>query len=115
MIGVLFQREIIKKEIASHREAKEKTKAKTAVSGKENLYYIQIGAYEFKKNALNIADGFKKNGYTSVVINPLPMDKKPWYRVRVGGYQSKEEAEETLSKLLKLGITKKRDYFIVER
>lgn len=107
--------ESIKKEIASHREAKEKTKAKPAISEKENLYYIQIGAYEFKKNAMNIADGFKKNGYPSVVIDPLPLDKKPWYRVRVGGYKSKEEAAEALSKLLKLGITKKRDYFIVER
>ncbi len=107
--------ESIKKEIASHREAEEKTKAKTAAPGKENLYYIQIGAYEFKRNALNIAEGFNKNGYPSVVINPLPLDKKPWYRVRVGGYPSREEAEETLSKLLKLRITKKRDYFIVER
>ncbi|UCC38494.1 MAG: SPOR domain-containing protein [Candidatus Aminicenantes bacterium] len=107
--------ETIKKELASHKEIKEKTRVKTAPTGKENLYYIQIGAYEFKRNALNIADGFKKKGYPSIVINPLSLDKKPWYRVRVGGYKSREEAEEIMSQLLKLGITKKSDYFIVER
>ena len=105
----------IKRELASHEEVKEKTKTITAPTEKENLFYIQIGAYKFKNNALNIADGFNKKGYPSMVINPLPLDKKPWYRVRVGGYKSREEAEEIKSKLLKLGITKKLDYFIVER
>ena len=107
--------ETIKKELASHKEAKEKTKAKTAPPGKENLHYIQIGAYKYKKNALNIADGFKKKGYPSMVIDPLPSDKKPWYRVRVGGYESLEEAKKIRSQLLKLGVTKKSDYFIVLR
>lgn len=107
--------ETIKKELASHKEIKEKAKVKTAPTEKESLYYIQIGAYKYKTNALNIADGFKKKGYPSIVINPLPLDKKPWYRVRVGGYESREEAEEIMSKLMNLGITNKRDYFIVER
>ena len=107
--------ETIKKELASHKEIKEKTKVKTAPTEEGNLYYIQIGAYNYKTNALNIADGFKKKGYPSLVINPLALDKKPWYRVRVGGYKSREEAEEVMSKLLKLGITRKLDYFIVER
>ena len=105
----------IKRELASHEEVKGKTKVITAPAKRENLYYIQIGAYKFKNNALNIADGFKKKGYPSMVINPLPLDKKPWYRVRVGGYKSREEAEEIKSKLLKLGVTKRLDYFIVER
>ena len=105
----------IKKELASHEDVKEKTKAITAPTEKENLFYIQIGAYKFKKNALNVADGFKKKGYPSMVINPLPSDKNPWYRVRVGGYKSREEAEEIKSKLLKLGLTKRLDYIIVER
>lgn len=107
--------ETIKKELASHKEIKGKTKVKTAPTEIESLYYIQIGAYKYKTNALNIADGFKKKGYPSIVINPLPLDKKPWYRVRVGGYESREEAEEIMSKLMNLGITNKRDYFIVER
>ena len=105
----------IKKELASHEELKEKIKAKAAPIEKENLFYIQIGAYKFKNNALNVADGFKKKGYPSMVINPLPLDKNPWYRVRVGGYKSREEAEEIKSKLLKLRITRKPDYIIVER
>ena len=105
----------IKRELASHEEVKEKTKAITAPTEKENLFYIQIGAYKLKNNAQNIADGFKQKGYPSMVINPLAPDKKPWYRVRVGGYKSREEAEEIKSKLLKLGITKRLDYFIVER
>ena len=105
----------IKRELASHEVAKEKTKTITAPTKKENLYYIQIGAYKFKNNALNVADGFKKKGYPSMVINPLPSDKKPWYRVRIGGYKNREEAEEIISKLVKLKITKKLDYFIVKR
>jgi cell division protein FtsN len=106
----------IKRELASHKEAKEKTKPKTAPEEEEeNRYYVQIGAYKFKNNALHVAEGFKNKGYPSIVINPLPLDKNPWYRVRVGGYKSKEEAEEIKSKLLKLRITRKLDYIVVER
>lgn len=104
----------IKRELASHEEVKEKTKTITVPTEKEDLFYIQIGAYKFKNNALNIADAVNKKGYPSMVINPLPLDKKPWYRVRVGGYKSREEAEEIRSKLLKLGITKKLDYIILK-
>jgi cell division protein FtsN len=75
-------------------------------------YYVQVRALAEKKAALQTAQLFIKQGYPVIVMDPLPTDKKPVYRVRIGGFATKEEAEATREKLA-AAAGRKVDYFIV--
>ena len=78
----------------------------------KNLYYVQVGAIAEKLAALSAAQRFKTQGYSVVVLDPFPTDKKPLFRVRIGGFETKEEAEAARAKLAS-ATGRKPDYFIV--
>lgn len=103
----------ISQELASHQKIKEKKEKKPAETPGEGLYYIQISALNSKEAALSYAEQFNKRGYPAKVFDPLPTDKKNIFRVRIGGYESKEEAEKVLAKL-NSEAKKKTDYFIIQ-
>jgi cell division septation protein DedD len=87
------------------------TKKAPAVSS-SGLYYVQVAAFTERTQALAAAEKFKKQGYTTVVANPRPSDAKTWYRVRLGGYASRERAADLLTKL-NAAAGKKTDFQIV--
>lgn len=108
-------KDTISKELASHQKIKEETQKK-AYEGKEgNLFYIQVGAFKNKDAAESLAEKFKKKGYSPLVLNPFPSDKNPVYRVRLGGFPTKEQAEDLKLKLIQSERKKKSDYFIVRK
>jgi cell division septation protein DedD len=78
----------------------------------KNLFYVQVGALADKPAAQETAQRFRKLGYPVVVMDPQATDKKPVFRVRIGGYISREQAEEARTKLVS-SAGKKTDYFIV--
>jgi cell division septation protein DedD len=104
-------KDTISKEIASHQRAKEKTRKKEP-STPSNLYYIQVAALNSKDAATSFAELFKAKGYPALVLDPFSTDERPIYRVRIGAYESREEAEDVLARL-KAETNKKTDYFIV--
>jgi cell division septation protein DedD len=106
-------KDTITKELASHQKIKEENQKPAPGIKKEGAYYIQIIALDDKKAALSVAEGFKKKGYNAVVLDPFPKDKKPLYRVRIGGYETKEKAEEVRDKLKREARTKV-DYFVTK-
>lgn len=106
-------KDTISKELASHQKIKEEIQKPAPGIKKEGAYYIQIIALDDKKAALSVAEGFKKKGYNAVVLDPFPKDKKPLYRVRIGGYETKEKAEEVRDKLKREAKTKV-DYFVTK-
>jgi len=75
------------------------------------LYYVQVAAFNERAQAQALADKFKKQGYTPV-IDPRPTNSKTWYRVRLGGYASRDRAVDLLDKL-NAAAGKKTDYQIV--
>lgn len=77
------------------------------------LYYVQVGAFTERVQAQAAADRYKKQGYTAVVANPKPADTKTWYRVRLGGYASRDRAVDLLAKL-NAAAGKKTDFRIVQ-
>jgi cell division protein FtsN len=85
------------------------TAAKTA----DVKFYIQVGAFFEKSQASAHAAKFKAQGYPSVVLNPLPSDKKTVYRVRLGGYASRDLAVQALAKL-NAASKKKTGYYIAK-
>jgi cell division septation protein DedD len=79
---------------------------------KSNLYYVQVGALAEKPAALSTAERFRKLGYDVVVLDPMLSDKTAVYRVRVGGFATREEADSAKSRLVS-AAGRKVDYFIV--
>jgi len=97
------------------KPAAEKAKVvpKKAPTGGSGLYYVQIAAFADKAQAQIQADKYKKQGYTTFVADPRPEDTKTWYRVRLGGYSSRDRAVALLSKL-NAEAKKKTDFRIVQ-
>lgn len=85
---------------------------KTAAGQQKNLYYIQVGAYSKKDGAITLASTFQKNGYPTVILDPFPTDRRAIFRVRVGGYQTREEAQRVMQALLRLTGKSSSDYFV---
>jgi len=98
----------INKELALHQKPKEEPVKTAPESQESNFYYVQVAASSF-------AQKFKQHGYSTLVLSPLPSDKKPVYRVRVGGFPSKEKAETIREELASLKLKRKSDYFIIRK
>lgn len=107
-------KDAIDKELASHQQVRAKTQKKPPGAGKKELFYIQVGAFNKREPATAFAEEFEKKGYPALVLDPFPSDRKTVFRVRIGGFETKEEAEEVNS-LLKSESTKKKDYFVVKK
>jgi cell division septation protein DedD len=122
--------ESIDQELASHEKVQEekapeeKIKAQPAKSKPEpakqappkqtqNNYWIQVGAFSSQQNANAIAEEYKNKGYNAVVLAPSSSDRSKLYRVRLGGYASREEAETARDKLARQEQKQKTDYLIV--
>jgi len=90
----------------------EPAKVNVAAPPKSNLYYVQVGAVVEKPAALSTAERFRKLGYDVVVLDPMPTDKTAVYRVRVGGFATRQEADTAKSRLA-AAAGRKVDYFIV--
>ena len=90
-----------------------KTASKPAASPATGLFFIQVAAFTDRTQAASEADKFKKRGYPVVVADPKPTDAKTWYRVRVGGYPTREKAAEILTELNE-AAKKKTDFRIVK-
>ena len=122
--------ETIDKELASHEKAQEdklkeeKVKIETAkpkvekskpqpVAQEQNLFWIQVGAFSSPQNANSVAETYRGKGYNSIVLDPLPTDKKKIYRVRLGGYPTREQAEKARDELALAENKKKTDYLII--
>ncbi len=87
--------------------------AKTAAQAGTGLYYVQVAAFTDKGQAAAEAEKFRKRGYPVVVADPRPSDTKTWYRVRVGGYPTREKAAAVLTKLNETA-KKPTDYRVVK-
>jgi cell division protein FtsN len=97
------------------KPAAEKAKAvvKKAPAGGSGLYYVQIAAFAEKSQAQALADKYKKQGYASFVADPKPTDSKTWYRVRLGGFSTRDPAVALLNKL-NAEAKKKTDFRVVQ-
>lgn len=77
------------------------------------MYYVQIAALTARPQAVSLADKYKKLGYTAIVTDPRPGESRTWYRVRLGGFSSRDRAVELLNKL-NAAEKKKTDYRVVQ-
>ncbi|MGD8539123.1 MAG: SPOR domain-containing protein [Candidatus Aminicenantes bacterium] len=107
--------EAIRQELASHQKVKEETKVKPAPIPRSSGYFIQIGAFKNRDSAYMMAEELKDQGFPVQVFDPSPSDRNPLYKVRVGGYETRAQAESELEKLAQAQGKQKSDYFIWRR
>jgi cell division septation protein DedD len=61
-------------------------------------YSVQVGSYPKMEEASARVEDWRKKGYPSfMMIADIP-DRGRWYRVRIGGFGTKEEAQAYLDK-----------------
>ena len=61
-------------------------------------YTIQLGSFQQKEKAYALQNKLKKQGYL-VHVTPKKIERGIWYRVRMGNFDTPEEAQEWVSKL----------------
>jgi cell division septation protein DedD len=94
--------------------AQPRTETKTAPPATgSGLYYVQVAAFTERPPAAALADKYRKQGYTAIVTEPRPGESRTWYRVRLGGYSSRDRAVDLLNKL-NAAETKNTDYRVVQ-
>jgi hypothetical protein len=80
--------------------------APTHLSAAQKYYYIHIGSFRAKKNAVKVARDLQQKGYPSVVSGERVQNKGYWYRIYVGPISSLQQAKVQSSELKKTGLTK---------
>jgi cell division septation protein DedD len=84
---------------------------KTAAAPPRGLYYVQVLAVADKAQALAAADKYRKQGYTAIIVDPPAGEKN--YKVRLGGYATRDKATELRNKL-NVAAGSKTDYWVVQ-
>ena len=74
------------------------TRVKGYIYKYENMYVVQVSSWKTKSIALSQAQKFLDDGYNAFIEQTELNDKGVYYRVRVGGFNSLEEAENFLKK-----------------
>lgn len=81
------------------------------VPKKAKKHYIQVGVYSKRDNALKISSLYRKSGY-DVYMENFEKEGKEFYRILIGGYDSKQQAEFIKNRLEKATDEK---YILLER
>jgi hypothetical protein len=76
-----------------------------------NLYTIQVTAATQKTEAIRVAESIKALGFAAVVLDPLPTDRTPYYRVRVGGYPNEQDRSLAADRLAAALNKKASDFY----
>ncbi len=89
-----------KKEAAIKKDkVVKKENAKGNVQAKEKRYTLQIAAFKEKDTAEELAGRLKKKGYDSYIVPVTISQKGVWFRVRVGRFETRPDAQSLQSKL----------------
>ena len=64
-------------------------------------YAVQVGISETRREADQLANQLVAKGYPAFVVDPVKGTPKQIYRVRVGKYRNRKDAEEVLARLEK--------------
>jgi cell division septation protein DedD len=69
---------------------------------KEGAYTIQVAAFLQAEKARALADTFISQGYPAQVVSKTDQKGETWHRVRVGSFNTPEEAKQLLPQLSQL-------------
>lgn len=96
------------KATSSKTEAQQKDQRKPAATGTKQstgtVYTIQAASVKKAKDADRMVAELKQKGYPAYRTIGKVAQKGIWFRVRIGEYNNKAEARQTLNKLKRLGL-----------
>ena len=100
---------------ARRQEARIATKAKAVKAARtpapaKGHFYVQLAAFDDRPAAERFASRTRAAGFATFVLDPPSMDKKALYRVRVGGYPTRAEAEKVVPRLRGVAAGRKFEY-----
>jgi DedD protein len=101
-------------EIGDKPAVKTSAEAEAKKTPATGSWFVQVAAVDEKPAAETVARKLEKDGFPALVIDPLARDKKTVYRVRVGPFPSKAEADKAKAKLAEASKRKTTDYFLVK-
>jgi cell division septation protein DedD len=85
------------------RPAEESKRAEKAENGEAKeqgrAWRAQVDAFPDERSAKRLVDRLKNKGYNNAYVTEAPFKGKTWYRVNVGKYASREEAEKVVETL----------------
>jgi len=74
--------------------------------GKNNYYYIHVGSFRAKINAVKVAEDLQKKRYSAVVRGEEVPKLGYWYRIYLGPFSTYVEAKRISDELKKRGLAK---------
>jgi cell division protein FtsN len=78
------------------------------------VWFIQVGAFNNRTGAQSVADKLKEKGLNVLVLDPYASNQKTFFRVRIGGYATKDLAEKAKAELVRTD-PKAKDYFVIRQ
>jgi len=84
---------------------------KTGAAPARGLYYVQVLAVADRAQAQAAADKYRKQGYTAIVVDPPAGEAN--YKVRLGGFATRDRANDLRNKLT-AAAGGKSDYWVVQ-
>ena len=88
--------------------------AKKPATTSSGVFFVQVAAVDTRPAAEAFAKKIEAQGYPVRILEPLNEDKKTVYRVRIGPYETKTDAEDAWTKIAADLKKKKTDFFIVK-
>jgi len=85
-------------EVRSKPDTKTELRSAPVAAGGKLRYTIQLAAYPEKNLADEEVKNKKRQGYVAFVV-PFKQDKSTWYRVRLGRFTNRADAEKLLREL----------------
>ncbi len=75
--------------------------ARVAEDPGKGLYTVQVASVRLRPEAARIVDKLKKRGFPAYLFDPAPGARSDAFRVRVGKYKSRQEADAMAARLQK--------------
>jgi len=89
---------------AAPKEAKKGEKAPEVKPPPRDLYFVQVASFRQKANAQSLMRRLKEKGYEVRIVQVTLGKGKKWWRVKVGGFAERGEAERVKGALEKEGF-----------
>jgi cell division septation protein DedD len=97
------KRESPLKEPAREKPEMEETAGSPPQSTPSIVYLVQVASFRVEELAETLRDSLRKRGYAAEVAMAVVKEKGKWYRVRIGPFMDKMEAEKTVLEIEQIG------------
>lgn len=96
----------------SDKNTKVQQKTTVKQNTQKTVYFVQVGAYSHKKGAENARSVLQENKISADIFTYPDKKGNVWYRVRIGPYTTKSEAEYWRTRIIQIDTFAKSESFV---